>query len=138
MRCHPVRTVCYLLAAFAVAGLLAPAAPAGNGADPGVAPPNARTHGLSYGDVIEYLPVNMLVPDAVGWEELRLQHARELEADKQLPRAFKPWLTRKYGADFSDDQIRNAARALDSIPSDLMRLLKTVEAHLTVSPLSVE
>ena len=82
--------------------------------------------GLTRGDIIEYLPVRELVPGKTSWEDLRAAYESAQQAGEK--RAFKPWLTSR-GAHLSDEEVRQAAFALDELPADFVRLLKTVEAH---------
>ena len=86
--------------------------------------------GLTQTDIIEYLPVNELVPGATDWQELRERHREARQSQRNAPRDFKAWLKRDLRADFSPESLRFALQSLDIIPPDLLRLLKTVEAHL--------
>ena len=88
-------------------------------------------HGLSCGDIIEYLPVRPLVPVDETWTELRRSHAERRAADKKTPRDFKKWLEQDHKADFGDDALRTGVGALDAIPPDLLRMWKTIEAHVS-------
>lgn len=81
--------------------------------------------GLQLGDIIEYLPVRMLVPGKRSWSDLR--EAYTSACSQGDSRNFKTWL-RGHGGDTSDSAIRRAAGAMDALPDDLARLLKTIEA----------
>lgn len=78
--------------------------------------------GLNKLDIIEYLPVESLVPRASkSWVELRAEHDDTLNRSKnRLP--FKTWLERTYQADFAVDQIRQAAEAVDHVPAEIQRI----------------
>ena len=89
-------------------------------------------HGLGRADIIEYLPVDALVPAGLEWSDLRERHQQaRTEAPTKTARDFKAWLCARFGADFGPDAMRSAAAALDVPPPDLLRLLKVVEAHAT-------
>ena len=82
-------------------------------------------YGLSKGDIIEYLPVRALVPGNKNWTQLRAAHdTAQAQGDK---RNFKTWLQGR-GANTTDKAIRDAARAMDSLPPDLARLRTTIDA----------
>ena len=85
--------------------------------------------GLSHADIIEYLPVGSLVPGETDWADLRSRHRAARAADRGASPDFKKWLRHTLRADDSEPTIRAAVRDLDTIPPDLLRLLKTVEAH---------
>lgn len=82
-------------------------------------------YGLAARDVIEYLPVEVLVPLAKKpWEELRREHdaaALQLDKSKGL-HDFKAWLKHVYKADLSLDNIRRGAESVDEVPEDLRSL----------------
>lgn len=87
-------------------------------------------HGLTKADIIEYLPVAELVPGhAEDWASLRRCHLRDRQADKNTPKDFKRWLGSRFGADLSTESVARAAQTMDTVPPDLLRLLKTVEAN---------
>lgn len=99
---------------------------------------NNRAHrvtpfGLSRGDIVEYLPIGALVRTEGTWEQLRLLHAqRKIAAPgSKTPNDFKKWLERDHEGDFEVDAIRAAIRRLDALPPDLLRLWKTIEAHIS-------
>ena len=73
--------------------------------------------GLTAGDIVEYLPVSVLVPGQQSWSVLRARHAKEGGGTP-----FKTWLTKRYGADFTHERIRAAARAMDVVPSEFVAL----------------
>ena len=82
-------------------------------------------YGLVARDVIEYLPVEAIVPKADrSWVELRDEHdaARpSLDRSKGL-HDFKIWLTRTYGADVSPQAIRAAAAEVTEVPTEFQKL----------------
>jgi hypothetical protein len=87
-------------------------------------------HGLTHGDIIEYLPVEAFVRKTTTWPQLRVEHEQAKEQSTKF-RDFKSWLRKAHGADFSDEAIIAAANRLDAIPPDFVRLLKTIEAVTT-------
>ena len=87
-------------------------------------------HGLTHGDIIEYLPVEAFVSGATSWPELREEHSSAKKRDSKT-RDFKSWLRKTRKSDFSDESIISAATRLDMIPQDFVRLLKTIEAITT-------
>lgn len=81
--------------------------------------------GLEAPDVIDYLPVEILVPNAgKSWGELRAEHdALRPQLNKAKgPHDFKSWLAKVYGADTSPARVRVAAEAVTEVPEDLRRL----------------
>ena len=88
-------------------------------------------HGLSRPDIIDYLPVESLVPGGGNWNELRRRHVVARANKKNVPKDFKRWLSTELQADFGSDAVREAVEASDRIPSDLLRLAKEIEARLT-------
>lgn len=86
-----------------------------------------RFRTLSLPDVPEYLPVHAVAPGAPAgatWSELHTQHERTGKPGKR-PR-FKNWMTDTYGADYSESNLRAAARSMDSIPEELVEILQAV------------
>lgn len=86
--------------------------------------------GLTHADVIEYLPVESLVPGREDWSRLRAEHAMARSSKKGTPRDFKAWLKAEHHANFDEHVLRSSLGRLDAVPPDFLRLLKTVEAHL--------
>ncbi|MBC7596039.1 MAG: AAA family ATPase [Kineosporiaceae bacterium] len=84
--------------------------------------------GLSARDVIEYLPVALMVPGAPNWEALRREHAEERESGTGIPGDFKKWLSIRKQIDVNESLIRLALESASSAPSELERLMKTLEA----------
>lgn len=89
--------------------------------------------GLTKEDIVLYLP-----PAAFGikrsWEDA-------LEAyDSAQHGSLKPWLTKKFGADFSLDNVRAAAESLDQIPGDFTNMLLALDmapiSHAQYDPFS--
>lgn len=82
--------------------------------------------GLERQDIIEYLPVQSFVRSAQSWEELRQKHSDLINSGqikkKRLVQNFKDWIANAYGADFSDESILEAIRAMDSVPVEFCEL----------------
>jgi len=72
--------------------------------------------GLAKEDIILYLP-----PTPFGikrtWDEALKDY------DSDVHGSLKPWLTKKFGADFNLDNIRVAAESIDEIPGEFTALL---------------
>lgn len=83
--------------------------------------------GLGAPDIIEYLPVQRLVPRATSWGELHEQHRAELETSSKTPRAFKDWLTRRFKVRFAQEDLVKYAEGVP-VPQDFGRLMKSIEA----------
>ena len=80
--------------------------------------------GLSRRDVIEYMPVERLVPGAASWEELRAEHEQQRrEAPEETTKDFKKWLTETHHADFGTDALVLAAGISAETPPDEFLLL---------------
>lgn len=79
--------------------------------------------GLTAGDIVEYLPVELIVGGNESWPDLRMRHSRE---GGSTP--FKPWLTKRYGADFSAERIRAAVKAMDTIPEEFTALISLCQS----------
>lgn len=77
--------------------------------------------GLEAMDVVEYLPVDVLVPGAHSWSELRSAHS-----SSGTRKDFKSWLVATRRANFAPDRIREAARAMDEVPTEFVRLLDLI------------
>lgn len=81
--------------------------------------------GLTARDIIEYLPVEVLVPNAgKSWEELRHEHDTalpSLDRTKGLHK-FKTWLEHFYGADTSVSNVERAAAATTEVPEEFRKL----------------
>jgi hypothetical protein len=84
--------------------------------------------GLSARDVIEYLPVSTMVPGAQSWEALRRDHQQEREFVKGTPGDFKMWLGMRKQIEVDESVIQVALESASSAPSELERLMKTLEA----------
>jgi predicted ATPase len=67
--------------------------------------------GLTRGDIIEYLPVEKLVPGASSWERLR----REWNGAGE----FKAWLKREKNAPITVRAVVAGAQSLKAVPDDL-------------------
>lgn len=83
-------------------------------------------YGLAARDIIEYLPVELLVPKAKkSWEVLREDHdlaVRNLDKSKGL-HDFKRWLAHSYGANISVSDVRTAAESMQNIPEEFQKLI---------------
>ena len=88
-------------------------------------------YGLKERDIIEYLPVQALVPGESGWPGLRAEHARAVEAgDKR--RDFKTWLTGAKKARITPETLQTAA--LDTpAPSEVANFLEVVRTTVAQS-----
>ncbi|MHA7209518.1 AAA family ATPase [Arthrobacter sp. MDT1-65] len=81
-------------------------------------------YGFRARDIIEYLPVELIVPEAgKSWDDLRREHD---DAIPSLNKAkglhdFKEWLKRTFKADTSVSAIRRAAEAATDIPEEFQR-----------------
>lgn len=81
--------------------------------------------GLMARDIIEYLPVEVLVPKAgKSWEELRHEHDTALPTLDRTKRLheFKTWLEHAYGADTSVSNVRRAAASVTEVPDEFRNL----------------
>jgi hypothetical protein len=88
--------------------------------------------GLSRQDIIEYLPVERLVPRKGSWADLRLRHD-EARVEGQRHPDFKTWLRQRYSASLSDEDVESAARSMYLIPDEFVALGRTIEAVLRSS-----
>lgn len=79
-------------------------------------------------DIIEYVPVESLVPTHASWDTLRSEHADDLAAKSGMPRDFKKWLERRYKVLVTPDLLRSAARDASRAPVELEQLMKFLEA----------
>ncbi|MCR2824313.1 hypothetical protein [Microbacterium sp. zg.Y909] len=90
----------------------------------------ATPYGLEEVDIIRYLSVAEIVPDAESWDELDKQHQDELAAarpDRRPPTDFKKWLAVRRKVDINPAVLRRAADRT-SLPRDFARLMKMLEA----------
>lgn len=84
--------------------------------------------GLSARDVIEYLPVERIVPNAVSWDEMHRLHAEDRSSRSGVPADFKKWLTQRYKTEFFEPDLLRYATGVD-VPKDFERLMKSLEAR---------
>jgi energy-coupling factor transporter ATP-binding protein EcfA2 len=80
-----------------------------------------RVTSLSLPDIIEYLPVRAIAPNAPAdttWSMLRTRHEKAAQGID-----FKKWMSREYGADYREETIREAVRMLQALPEDFTTLL---------------
>ncbi|MEJ1179586.1 MULTISPECIES: AAA family ATPase [unclassified Pseudarthrobacter] len=81
--------------------------------------------GLMARDIIEYLPVEVLVPNAgKSWDELRHEHDTALPSLDRTKRLheFKTWLEHAHGADTSVSNVRRAAASATEVPEEFQKL----------------
>ena len=79
---------------------------------------------VSKGDIIEYLPIEYFVNESFrikDWAELRRNWEKS-----GTKKSLKAWMTLSFGSEFSDEVIREAASAMDSVPDDFVSLLESV------------
>jgi hypothetical protein len=74
--------------------------------------------GLSKRDIIEYLPVERIVPAAGSWADLRREHEQDSPHEE-----FKQWLRQRHKAKINVEELRRSARNLDEVPADFAHLL---------------
>ena len=82
---------------------------------------------MSLPDIPEYLPVHSVssnAPADATWTGLRERHAKAAGGMD-----FKKWMTREYGADYSDDGLRHAVQDLDQLHPDLTLLLAAITTN---------
>ena len=78
--------------------------------------------GFAERDIIEYLEPSAFGL-AIGWPELRSEHAEQLKTTRGAARDFKRWLELTYEANFDEVTIRSAVTQ-DSIPDEMLELLE--------------
>lgn len=83
--------------------------------------------GLGAPDIIEYLPVERVVPKAASWEALHEQHRIALDASPKTLRSFKDWLSDRWRVRFNPDDLRKYAEGVP-VPRDFQLLMKSIEA----------
>ena len=79
---------------------------------------------VSKGDIIEYLPMEYFVNESFrikDWAELRRNWEKS-----GTKKSLKAWMTLSFGSEFSDEVIREATSAMDSVPDDFVNLLEIV------------
>lgn len=86
-----------------------------------------RPEGLPAADIIEYLPVERIVPQAASWEALHELHEEARLGKTGTPHRFKDWLELRYKTKFDEQSLRACAAGVD-IPRDFERLMKSIEA----------
>ena len=92
-------------------------------------PGRVTPYGLSAGDIIEYLPVDQLVPRAgLSWPELRAKYDREIVPQGSgRSKSFKVWLTDRHKAQFGSLHITEAVGRVRETPSELSFLGQRIE-----------
>lgn len=85
-----------------------------------------RPIGLLKRDILCYTPVSTFVAGQVTWEQLEsdFDKARATGLTKDN---FKSWLKTMRGATFSREHVRDAAKSMDSVPSEFTDLLLAVQ-----------
>lgn len=83
--------------------------------------------GLSRRDIVEYLPVQQLVPGADSWDALRDDYETYRATTSKGVMPFKPWLEQKRSASFGDDSLRIACAALDDTPGEFLEMLARID-----------
>lgn len=84
---------------------------------------------MSKKDVLEYLPVTEVVPEAESWESLRKEwhewrkSSKSPAAADMTGKAYKRWLRKAKGADLSPENLRWIAETTSPHPE-----LKTINA----------
>lgn len=82
---------------------------------------------LSKADIIEYLPVDAVVPGASSWDGLREEHGSARATKVGTPGDFKRWMTARYKVSFGTEELLRFASGV-TVPKDFELLAKTVEA----------
>lgn len=85
-------------------------------------------YGLAERDIIEYLPVSVLVPGAASWNALHQEHQADRALKKGHPNEFKPWLRARKGVEVTEQLIQSALDAAPEPPADLEQMMKTLES----------
>jgi len=70
-------------------------------------------HVLAKPDIIQYLPVGMLVPGATSWESLVADWRKAPSSGDEG--GFKSWLRTERQASFSESTLRKAAGTLEDL-----------------------
>ncbi|WP_079552747.1 ATP-binding protein [Arthrobacter sp. 49Tsu3.1M3] len=81
-------------------------------------------YGFRARDIIEYLPVEVMVPEAEkSWDDLRREHDQAIPSlDKRKGlHNFKQWLSRTYKADISVSAISRGAEAATDVPEEFQK-----------------
>lgn len=81
--------------------------------------------GLERSDVIEYLPVERLVPRSSSWDDLHQEHEMDLSRRKNCPKDFKKWLELVHDASFADEALEEACRGV-APPTEFVDLLTEI------------
>ncbi|MGC7153803.1 AAA family ATPase [Paenarthrobacter ureafaciens] len=79
-------------------------------------------YGFQARDIIEYLPVKVLVPKArKSWADLREEHDQEKASLDKARQDFKQWLIKTYKADMSVSAIQRGADAATGMPEEFRK-----------------
>lgn len=81
-------------------------------------------YGFRARDIIEYLPVEVMVPKAgKSWDDLRREHDEAIPSldKKKGLHDFKQWLSRTYKADMSVSAIRRGTEAATDVPEEFQK-----------------
>ena len=88
--------------------------------------------GIRGTDILEYLPVELLVPGASSWDDLRAQLKRDRGGTDPTETDFKLWLGGRHSADLSPGRIRSVAEECDPHP-ELAALVDQISQVLAES-----
>lgn len=83
--------------------------------------------GLSSRDIVEYLPVQQLVPGADSWNALHDDYDTYRATTSKGVMPFKPWLQQNRSASFGDDSLRIACAALGATPTEFLEMLARID-----------
>lgn len=93
-----------------------------------------KPFGLSKRDILCYLPSSAFMSSDASWEDLSTayEQARSRGLTKE---SFKSWLTRMRGADFSRQNVENAAPHVgDSLPAEFTQLSLLIQGLALLGP----
>ena len=89
-----------------------------------------KFHSLTKSDIIDYFSPQDFVKLGIktkSFDEYRKEHEALMVNPKSGTKAnFKTWLTSQIGAEYSEENVRNAVRRSDSIHQDFIDLLSVV------------
>lgn len=89
----------------------------------GTKPDHLHLFGLRELDIIEYLDVALLIPDAKDWRQPESEY-RHYRSDSSARESFKDWLRKYRNVEITSTKIKRAARILaDTPPPEFSELL---------------
>lgn len=88
--------------------------------------------GIQKNDILDYLPVNHVVPTATSWQSLRDDLRSAKRGVEPSETEFKKWLTKSLAADLSPEAIRSVA-AMSTPPSEIRELIEQLRRRLDSS-----